>query len=58
MGHHRRKVSYKRLQASARLVVEAVRHLVANHRAHRTVVHGVVGIRVEKRRLQDGLRGR
>ena len=38
------------------LVVEAVADLVADHRADAAVVHRVVGVQVEERRLQD--RGR
>ena len=38
------------------LVVEAVADLVPDHRADRAVVHRVVGVEVEERRLQD--RGR
>jgi hypothetical protein len=40
----------------AALVVEAVPDLVADHRADCAVVHRVVGLDVEERRLQD--RGR
>ena len=36
------------------LVVEAVHQLVADDAAHRAVVHRVVGLRVEERRLHDG----
>ena len=38
----------------AALVVEAVGHLVADHRADAAVVDRHVGVRVEERRLQDG----
>ena len=37
----------------AALVVEAVRDLVPDHRSDGAVVHGVVGIGVEERWLQD-----
>ena len=37
----------------AALVVEAVAHLVADHRADAAVVHCRVGVHVEERRLQD-----
>ena len=40
--------------AGGALVVEAVADLVADHRADRAVVDGVVGVGVEERRLQDG----
>ena len=40
----------------AALVVEAVRDLVADDRADGAVVHGVVGVGVEERRLQDARR--
>ncbi|OQA07501.1 MAG: hypothetical protein BWY66_01373 [bacterium ADurb.Bin374] len=39
--------------AGGALVVEAVPDLVADHRADRPVVHGVVGFEVEERRLED-----
>src|SRR5690606_25589605 len=38
----------------AALVVVAVQHLVADHRADAAVVEGVVGVGIEERRLQDG----
>jgi hypothetical protein len=37
----------------AALVVERVADLVADHRADSAVVYGVIGLGVEKRRLQD-----
>ena len=37
----------------AALVVEAVADLVADHRADGAVVHGIVRVRIEERRLQD-----
>ena len=37
----------------APLIVEAVADLVADHGADRAVVHGVVRVHVEERRLQD-----
>ena len=39
---------------AAALVVEAVAHLVADHGADAAVVHRIVGVEVEERRLQDG----
>ena len=38
----------------AALVVEAVPDLVADHRADAAVIHGVVSVHVEERRLEDG----
>ena len=40
----------------AALVVEPVGHLVADHHADGTVVHGVVSLGVVERRLEDGCR--
>src|SRR6266404_7604802 len=34
-------------------IVEPVRHLMADHGAYSTIIRGVVGVRVEKWRLQD-----
>ena len=51
-GVHQSLRSPLRVEETA-LVVEAVRHLVADHGADRAVVHRVVGVRVEERRLQD-----
>ncbi len=35
------------------LVIEAVTHLVSDDRAHPAVIHGVVSVRIEERRLHD-----
>ena len=38
------------------LIVKSVRHFVSDYRAHAAVVDGVIGFRIEERRLQDSRR--
>ena len=38
----------------AALVVEAVADLMADHRADAAIIHRIVGLGIEERRLQDG----
>jgi hypothetical protein len=36
------------------LIIKPVGHLVSDHRAHGPKVHGIIGILLKQRRLQDG----